>query len=167
MSTRVRGVEIQSLVQYWIDCLLQKQRSFSLDRPPCTSCTTLVPKVGAHCPPTPPSCAAHAYSWCSKTCHTFLKTFKFCLFMSDICYYWLVILLLCYKVRRNTSRCAEVRKLWNKSINGHYTIHLMHTIHLIDTIRLFLSSQTTWPINVRSDNKTELTICGYELNWNW
>jgi len=52
-TRRVKGVEIQSLVQYWITtvCCRSKDHFHWIT---CTLCTPLVPKVGGHCPPCPP-----------------------------------------------------------------------------------------------------------------
>jgi len=56
VSTRVRGVEIQSLVQYWIKTVYCESKDhFHWPAP----CTPLVPKVGALSPP-PPGYATHA-----------------------------------------------------------------------------------------------------------
>ena len=49
-TRRVKGVEIQSLVQYWIKTVCCRSKDhFDWTAP----CTPLVPKVGGHCPSRP------------------------------------------------------------------------------------------------------------------
>ena len=50
VSTRVRGVEIQSLVQYWIKTVYCRSKDH-FHWTTCTLCTPLVPKVGDIIPP--------------------------------------------------------------------------------------------------------------------
>ena len=58
VSTRVRGVEIQSLVQYWIKTVCCRSKDHFHWTAPLYPCIPLVPKVGGgHWPP---GCAAHA-----------------------------------------------------------------------------------------------------------
>ena len=56
---RVRGIEIQSLVQYWIKTVCCRSKDHFRWTAPCTPCTPLVSKVGA-LSPTAPACGAHA-----------------------------------------------------------------------------------------------------------
>jgi len=59
VSTTVRGVEIQSLVQYWIKtvcCRTKDHFHWTVPLYPTVHpCTPLVQKVGIHCPHTPPA----------------------------------------------------------------------------------------------------------------
>jgi len=56
VSTRVRGVEIQSLVQYWIMTVCCRSKDHFRWTAPCAPCIPLVPKVGELSPhrPQPP-----------------------------------------------------------------------------------------------------------------
>ena len=56
--TRVRVIEIQSLVQYWIKTVCCRNKDHFHWTAPCIPCTPLVPKVWDIVPHTP-GCAAH------------------------------------------------------------------------------------------------------------